>query len=124
MFGFKIANLKNRIYKKLYFKRQVYRINKEKKNVECIGVGIIGLGKWGKQYISLINSHIGYQIVAIYDNDLELCNEIANQNSLKIMQPEEMYKNSDIDTLFILVPNHFHYEYVSQAIKCKKKYFC
>lgn len=123
MLGLKMTYLKNRIYRKIFFKRQVYRINKGKKNVNCIGVGIIGLGKWGKQYISLINRHIGYQIVAIYDSDLELCKDIANRNKLKIMQPEEMYKNGDIDTLFILVPNHFHYEYVSQAIKCKKNIF-
>lgn len=102
------------------FKKKVRLYSDEAK---CINVGVIGLGQWGKQYISLLLHHKGYRVVSIYDANENVSKSIAKRFQLSVQNPNEMIQDDRIDTIFILTPNHLHYEIIKQAFENRKNVF-
>lgn len=106
------------IKSKLKMKTKVY-----KEQTKCINVGVVGLGQWGKQYISLLQYHRGYKIVAIYDVSEHVCRNLAKSFKLNIQTPDEMIQNEKIDTIFILTPNHLHYDIIRKSFENGRNIF-
>ena len=112
-------------FKSQLLKRQwVRKQNKIVKNDKgIIYASIIGVGKWGLQYIELLERSPLYKLISIYDNNEQYLNRCLAKYKVKCETFDEMLHNESIDTIFILLPNHLHYEYVKKAFLEHKNVF-
>ncbi len=88
-----------------------------------IRAGLIGLGSWGRQYVSFLRKWGGIHLLCVYDQDREICSKIAKKYQIDIRTPEEMAADEGIDTIFILTSNDMHYEQIVFMMEHKKHVF-
>ena len=88
-----------------------------------VRASIIGLGKWGAQYIELLLHNPLFELVSIYDENKDRCGYLTSKYGVKSQAFPEMLGDESIDTIFVLLPNHLHYEYASKAMKAGKNVF-
>ena len=80
--------------------------------------GIIGVGIKGTGYIDLLNQDPRTEIVGIYDIDEKLMKEKAQKHNLKAFKSsKEMFKEGNLDFVYIGTPDFAHTEYILQAVE-------
>ena len=92
-----------------------------------IGIGIIGVGYWGKNHVSIYKSllqenRINY--IKLCDTDEERVKEISEINSLEYTTKIEDILNDDkITAVVIITPSSTHYELAKLSLESGKDVF-
>ncbi|MGQ9678550.1 MAG: Gfo/Idh/MocA family protein [bacterium] len=81
-----------------------------------LGVGIVGMGKWGQNYLRTIASLNGYRIF-IADSNPEVLANFHNCPNIQILSFEDMMADFKIKAIVIATPDNTHHKLASQAIK-------
>ena len=86
-------------------------------------LGIIGAGMIVKDFLTITPSLKGLELTAISgrENDKEIMNQFKNEYGIKNMffDNDELL-NSDIDIVYIALPNNLHFEYTKKALEANK----
>ena len=87
-----------------------------------MNIGIVGLGHLGKIHLKLLNESSLFNIVGIFDIDMELTNQLASQYQTHAC---DSYANllGLCDAICIVTPTPSHFELASLAIKNGKHVF-
>lgn len=92
-------------------------------NKEYINVGVIGCGWITKEYKLLSKVIKNTKIVAATDLDLERAISVAGKDhAYKDM--DNMFKNEDIDAVYIATPHNLHKEMIKQSFEAGKHILC
>ncbi|MFX0186706.1 MAG: Gfo/Idh/MocA family protein [Candidatus Hodarchaeota archaeon] len=90
---------------------------------EFLMIGIIGCG-WVTEYIKPVTKNLeNLKIVAAVDPILERANKIAGKEH-SYEDPSKMYKNENIDAVYIATPHNLHKPMIKQALEEGKHVFC
>lgn len=96
---------------KKIIKRNLNRIKAIRKDHDAIPVGIIGLGRWGAQYINLLMGSRYFKLIAAYDLNVERLYDLAKTNGFKVANSSaELIRDHGVRAIFILTPSHLHYQ--------------
>lgn len=91
-------------------------------------LGIIGSGMIVHDLLSFIEIINEIELVAILGRKESQTKIEALTNKYHIKKAyynyDELLKDKDIDTVYIALPNHLHYEYTKKALLCKKHVIC
>lgn len=78
-------------------------------------VALIGASGWGSNYLKKLSLSSDFEVVDI------------NKNVLSTIEKKYKYKVStdteDIDTVFIITPNHLHYNFAKQLLEREKNVY-
>ena len=86
-----------------------------------VRIGIAGFGTAGRSFVSAIQAHPGYQLVAIAEPVAAVREEIANTLGLAVYGSlAEMLVHPDLDAVYIATPTKLHTEHVLLALGAKK----
>jgi len=81
-----------------------------------MNIGLVGVGKWGKNYIrtltTLNNSHL-----FITDANPEVRADLGNHPDVKIIRWDDMLADSKIKAVIIATPDNTHYQLALQALQ-------
>ena len=92
-----------------------------------IGIGIIGVGHWGKNHVTVYKSLLQENIIdylKICDNDEDRVKEISEINSIEYTTKIEHILNDDkINAIVITTPSSTHYELTKLALENDKDVF-
>ena len=84
-------------------------------------VGLIGLGKWGKNiYRNLETFNV---LEKVYDNDLENLSKFATDKTKIANNSDEIILAKNIDSIFIASPAQTHKEYIIRSLLNNKNVF-
>ena len=84
-------------------------------------VGLIGLGKWGKNiYRNLETFNV---LEKVYDNDLKNLSKFATDKTKIANNSDEIISAKNIDSIFIASPAHTHKEYIIRSLLNNKNVF-
>ena len=76
---------------------------------EPINVAVIGLGRWGGQYLSLLKKSSDYKIVAAYDNDRNKLKVFSRQYGFSIAESiNDLCLHYGAEAVFVLTPTTTH----------------
>jgi len=114
---FKLQVYGERIIDKLYsimraisHKLRVKTLGKRKKP-QALKVAVIGLGRWGKQYLGFLRSSSKYKIVVAYDSNIERLSEYAKEYRFPMASSiDDVCLNYGADVVFILTPTSSHHD--------------
>ena len=91
-------------------------------------LGIIGSGMIVNDLLSFVESIENIELVAILgrEKSREKIEKIVNQHHIKkaYYDYDELLNDSQIDTIYIALPNHLHYEYTKKALLHNKHVIC
>ena len=91
-------------------------------------LGIIGSGMIVNDLLSFVESIENIELVAILgrEKSREKIEKIVNQHHIKkaYYDYNELLNDSQIDTIYIALPNHLHYEYTKKALLHNKHVIC
>ncbi|MFV0556940.1 MAG: Gfo/Idh/MocA family protein [Lactovum sp.] len=88
-----------------------------------INVGIVGFGFMGQIHAKHIMQLEGYKLVGVCDIDEEKLKETpASVKSYLTM--DELFSDSEVDTVILSLTNHVHLEAVEKAAKAKLNIIC
>lgn len=81
-------------------------------------VGILGSGFVVSLFLDAATKLDEMELVAICGIDAEKVEKIANENHILFTYSnyQEMLDNPNVDTIYIGIPNHLHYEHAKQAL--------
>lgn len=89
-----------------------------------MNVGIIGAGTIVPEFLKAAKLIENFNVVAISGriSSLERMKELSAEFSIKhvYLDYDEMLGNSEIDAIYIAVPNHLHYEFARKALQKRK----
>lgn len=85
-------------------------------------LGILGTGMIAKEVLQFVNE---FEFESVYilstEKSIEKTKELAKKHSIsKIFTDYDEMLASDIDVLYIALPNHLHYEFAKKALESKK----
>ncbi len=86
-------------------------------------LGIIGSGMIVKEFLEIIPYLKGVELRGIYGRKIseEKLKKIKNENNIKeIFYDYEKLLKSDIDTVYIALPNNLHFEFSKKALEANK----
>ncbi|WP_195989373.1 Gfo/Idh/MocA family oxidoreductase [Clostridium sp. D53t1_180928_C8] len=86
-------------------------------------LGIIGSGMIVKEFLTITHHIDGLVLEAIYGrvNKKEKLNKIKNTYGIKkVFYDYDELLNSDIDTVYIALPNNLHFKFAKQALEANK----
>ena len=86
-------------------------------------VALIGYGYWGINLARTISQTDGYELVTIFDEDIERINEAKKLYEFEIKTSLDKVFNLDIDAVFIATPPATHYKIAKQALLANKHIF-
>ena len=109
----KLCSIKGAICYKLRVK-----IAGKRKTPQMLKAAIIGLGRWGNQYLGFLSSSSKYELVAAYDSDLERLRGYAKNYGFSAASSiDDLCVNYGAEVVFVLTPTPSHqdvFEKVSQ----------
>jgi len=87
-----------------------------------IGVGVVGLGNFGKFLIENFTKSSGFEVRAIADNSIQSVADAGEKFQIKRRYQgyELLLKDPMVDLVVIATPPFSHYPIAKSAIKCKK----
>ena len=90
------------------------------------GIGIIGLGHWGPNYLRVFNSLSGCRLVAAVDVSAERCKSLqgAYPDAAFSTDIQDIIDSPDVDAVVVAVPSSLHYEIASQCLAAGKHVLC
>lgn len=85
-------------------------------------LGILGTGMIAKEVLQFVNE---FEFESIYilstEKSIEKTKELAKKHSIsKIFTDYDEMLASDVEVLYIALPNHLHYEFAKKALQSKK----
>lgn len=109
VYGERFIEKTHKIMRVLIYKLSVKKISKQKKQ-NMINAVVIGLGRWGNQYIGFLNRSSKFKLVAAYDSDLERLQEYAKKYGFYAANSiEDLCENYGAEVIFVLTPTLSHY---------------
>ena len=79
-------------------------------------VGVVGCGHLGKIHLKLLNQSESFDLLGVYDNDINISKKAASEFGCKSYESfEEMI--AEIDVLDIVTPTPSHFSYALKAIE-------
>lgn len=84
--------------------------------MEGIDIGIIGMGKWGNNYLRTIVT-LNNSRVFIADSNPEVLAKFQNYSNINIISFDDMLADSKIKAVIIATPDNTHYKLTYQALK-------
>lgn len=84
--------------------------------MEEIDIGIIGMGKWGNNYLRTIVT-LNNSRVFIADSNPEILANFQNYPNINIISFDDMLADSKIKAVIIATPDNTHYKLAYQSLK-------
>lgn len=81
-----------------------------------INLALVGIGNWGKNYLSTINALKNVKIKYLCSQSLETLN-LYKGDFVKTINYTDFFKYKDIDGVIIATPNNTHYEVSQEFLK-------
>ena len=79
-------------------------------------VGVVGCGHLGKIHLKLLNQSESFNLLGVYDNDINISKKAGSEFGCKSYESfEEMI--AEIDVLDIVTPTPSHYSYALKAVE-------
>jgi len=89
-----------------------------------IGIGLIGIGGWGRKNALEIMRSNEYNVIGIYDVNKALSEQFGKEFNITVFNSYESLLNRiDIEAVAITVPNNYHSEYIYKACEKHKHVF-
>ncbi|MFX1575955.1 MAG: Gfo/Idh/MocA family oxidoreductase [Promethearchaeota archaeon] len=86
-----------------------------------LGVGVIGVGAWGKNHVRVFSELEDVNLVAIADRDANRAKALADKYNAKYYtQTDDLLKRKDIDAVTICTPTVTHADLALEAISSGK----
>jgi predicted dehydrogenase len=96
--------------------------------VPLMNLGIAGAGMIVKDLLSFIGDIPGITLTAIFARPgrEQALQELQNQHGIAKIYTDysTMLKDTDVDTIYVAVPNHLHYSYTKEALLSGKHVIC
>ena len=89
-----------------------------------IKAGIVGYGYMGHYHHKRIDETDGMSLVAVYDVDINKCDELRNTDIIIYNSLENLLLDDAIDLIIICTPNDVHAEIAIEALRHKKNVLC
>lgn len=93
-----------------------------------MNLGIIGSGMIVQDFLNIADLIDGMKLEAILgrEKSLEKINHLVNKYNINktYYDYDELLNDSNIDTVYIAVPNHLHFEFTKKALDHKKHVIC
>ncbi len=85
------------------------------------GIGVIGVGAWGKNHVRVFSELEEASLIAIADRDSTRAKPLAKKfNATYYNQTEDLLKNKDIDAVTICTPTTTHADLALEVISAGK----
>jgi myo-inositol 2-dehydrogenase/D-chiro-inositol 1-dehydrogenase len=86
-----------------------------------VGLGLIGLGRWGRQHIDGVQKTPGCRLVAGSSRTPETCAAIQQEFGFECYTGlDELLARPDVEAVIISSPNYTHYPFAKQALLAGK----
>ncbi len=86
-----------------------------------IGVGVIGVGAWGKNHVRIFSEMDKANLIGVFDRDVDLASALARKfNVTHYSSVEELLKRDDVDAITICTPTITHADLALQVIEAGK----
>src|SRR4029078_12559810 len=90
-----------------------------------IRIGIIGLGWWGKQFVTCLAESPRFRIVAGCDIDMKMAAPFAATHKLELVDDyRSLIPRADLDAVAVVTPPLLHEEMAVAALQAGKQVFC
>lgn len=89
-------------------------------------IGTIGTGFIVDIFLSALSKVNGIECVAMYSRKEKTAKPLAEKYKIDVIYTdlEKLYKDSNIDFIYVASPNSLHFEHVYKALKHKKHVIC
>lgn len=94
------------------------------KSQEVLRLGIVGLGRIAKRFISEASYVSGLEIKSVYDKNEEVLNDFVQEQPAIHIRHNFHELLEDVDAVYIATPHLSHYEYAKSALLAKKHVLC
>ncbi|MFX1490655.1 MAG: Gfo/Idh/MocA family oxidoreductase [Promethearchaeota archaeon] len=89
--------------------------------MEKIGIGVIGVGAWGKNHARVFSELEAVNLIAITDRDLDRVKAIAKKyHTTPCQSVDELLRHEDIDAVTICTPTVTHADLALEALEAGK----
>ena len=89
--------------------------------MKSLGVGVIGVGAWGKNHVRVFSELEDVNLVAVTDRDSSRAKMLAKKhNATHFAQTDDLLKRDDIDAVTICTPTVTHADLALEAIAAGK----
>ncbi len=91
-----------------------------------LGIAVVGLGRWGPNYVRIFSNMDGCHLAMVVDSDVEKCNKIMNKypDVRSSQNASDILSASDVDAVVVATPSETHYDLVSSFLKAGKHVLC
>lgn len=90
-----------------------------------VNVGIIGLGWMGQLHAKYLNTVDGCSLAAVCDRDDNKLSEVKNKYGIDGYEDYyQLLDRKDINTVFIVTPQKYHYQIVKDCLEAGKNILC
>ncbi len=89
---------------------------------KSLKIGLIGVGKMGKNHLRVLSMLKSVDLKFIYDFDVETLNQLAKQYDVKASEDLEIDLQS-VDAVVIVTPTFTHFDYIKLCSKYVKNIF-
>jgi len=86
-------------------------------------VALIGYGYWGINLARTISQTKGYDLVTIFDEDINRISEAKKLYKFEVCTSLEEVLSKDIEAIFIATPPATHYKVAKKALEANKHIF-
>lgn len=86
-------------------------------------VALVGVSGWGDNYLRKLSLDTKFDIQMIMDINEVTLNNIEKRYKYKTTKKLEDILFSDIDTIFVVLPNHLHFDFVKKLLEAKKNVY-
>lgn len=91
-------------------------------------LAVLGAGKIVQEFLPLVEKMEGLEVLSIYSTkrSLDKNKQLANTYHIPKVSTkiEELLADPEIDTVYVALPNHLHYEFAKKALEADKHVIC
>ena len=91
-----------------------------------VGIGVIGLGIMGEQYVRIYQAHPAARVTAISTRRADRLAEVGDRHRVKGRHTDfrELLARADVDAVCIATPDHLHHAPARAALEAGKHVLC
>ena len=90
-----------------------------------LNVALLGFGRIGQMHAENINNHRSLRLLYVYEKVKKLSTKAKKKYNCSIEKNyTNIFKNKNIDIIFISTPTNTHIKFIEEGIKYKKIIFC
>ncbi|MDZ4838768.1 MAG: Gfo/Idh/MocA family oxidoreductase [Bacteroidota bacterium] len=93
-----------------------------KDNFDKLNIGVIGAGHLGKIHLNILSTHPNYNLIGLYDINLEVTKELATKYQIRAFESAEDLIKA-VQVVDIVTPTIFHHQYCMLAISLGTHFF-